>query len=128
MKLVYETTDIRPARLSSVHETPDKIPTRLSSVYETPCGLLLTIIVTWFNSENLWTFKCANEGVLEQVCNFYAYNSVVRNDTVGIVPTLRARRSVDRNSLGGATFPEHFQSSRRPPNLLYNGYRVSFRV
>jgi hypothetical protein len=63
--------------------------------------ILLTIIVTWFNSENLWTFRCANEGVPVQFYHFYAYNSVGRNDALGIVPTLRARRSVDRISVGG---------------------------
>jgi hypothetical protein len=72
--------------------------------------IVLTIIVNLFNIKILWTFMCANEAVPEQFYHLYAYSSVGRNDAVGIVTTLRARRSVDQIPVG-ATFPEHVQSS-----------------
>ena len=82
--------------------------------------VLSTVIVTLFNIENLRTFSCANEGVQEPFYHFYAYNSVGRNDEVGIVPSLRARGSVDRIPMG-ATFPENIQTSLSPTKISVQG-------
>jgi len=87
--------------------------------------VLLTIIVTMFDIENLWISGCDNEGVPDQFYHLYAYSIVGRNYAVGRVTTLRTKQSSDRIPVG-ATFPETSKLACCPPNLLYNGYRVSF--